>query len=79
MKSILILSSFLVVTSFGYAQKVSPRAKSSDSLNAIPFINTIEQSLNLFFNQFNEVNPHHLRSKKLVYFLPKIFLKNQKS
>ena len=48
MKPILILSSFLVVMSFGFAQKVSPRAKSSDSLNAIPFINTIEQSLNLF-------------------------------
>jgi membrane-bound lytic murein transglycosylase D len=52
MKSILILSSFLVVTSFGFAQKVSPRAKSSDSLNAIPFINTIEQSLNLFYADY---------------------------
>ena len=52
MKSILILSSFLVVTSFGFAQKVSARAKSSDSLNAIPFINTIEQSLNLFYADY---------------------------
>lgn len=52
MKPILILSSFLFVMSFGFAQKVSPRAKSSDSLNAIPFINTIEQSLNLFYADY---------------------------
>ncbi len=52
MKPILILSSFLFVLSFGFAQKVSPRSKSSDSLNAIPFINTIEQSLNLFYADY---------------------------
>ena len=52
MKPILILSSFLFVMSFGFAQKVSPRAKSSDSLNAIPFINTIEQSLKLFYADY---------------------------
>jgi membrane-bound lytic murein transglycosylase D len=52
MKKRLSILLFLFVSLVSFSQRTSPLSKPSDSLNPIAFINTVQQSLNLFYSDY---------------------------